>query len=143
MTIRGVHHVSFTVADIESSVAFYERFGFEPSKRYAVAGRDVEEGTGTPRADLEIQWLVHPTGGLNLELIRYRNAPVTRAAHNSVVGAAHICFAVENLADLHASLGADGVEFVSKPHFDDESGNSWVYMRDPDGNAVELLQSPC
>jgi catechol 2,3-dioxygenase-like lactoylglutathione lyase family enzyme len=142
VTIRGVHHVSFTVADIDSSVAFYERFGFEPLKRYVVAGPDVEEGTGTPRADLEIQWLVHPIDGLNLELIRYRNASVTRAAHNSVVGTAHICFAVDNLADLYGALGAEGVEFVSKPHLDGESGASWVYMRDPDGNAVELLQNP-
>jgi catechol 2,3-dioxygenase-like lactoylglutathione lyase family enzyme len=34
-----------------------------------------------------------------------------------------------------------GVPFVSAPHTD-QYGVSWVYMRDPDGNVVELLQKP-
>jgi hypothetical protein len=33
------------------------------------------------------------------------------------------------------------VRFVSAPHAD-EFGVVWVYMRDPDGNVVELIQEP-
>jgi catechol 2,3-dioxygenase-like lactoylglutathione lyase family enzyme len=38
-------------------------------------------------------------------------------------------------------LQDEGVTFVSPPH-SDEFGVTWVYMRDPDGNVVELIQEP-
>jgi catechol 2,3-dioxygenase-like lactoylglutathione lyase family enzyme len=64
-----------------------------------------------------------------------------RAAHNSRVGAAHICFAVDDVRAAHATLSSDGIRFLSDPH-QDEFGTVWVYMRDPDGNAVEIVQDP-
>jgi catechol 2,3-dioxygenase-like lactoylglutathione lyase family enzyme len=57
------------------------------------------------------------------------------------VGAAHLCFAVSDLRDSYDELRADGVEFLSEPR-EDQFGTGWVYMRDPDGNTVELLQDP-
>ena len=76
-----------------------------------------------------------------LELLRYTNQPAHRAAHNSKVGAAHICFAVEDVLGAYESLTTEGIQFVSPPH-EDAFGVRWVYMRDPDGNAVELIQDP-
>jgi catechol 2,3-dioxygenase-like lactoylglutathione lyase family enzyme len=76
-----------------------------------------------------------------LELVRYIHHPAGRAAHNSRVGAAHVCFAVDDVRGAHAALSADGVTFLSAPH-EDEFGVVWVYMRDPDGNAVEIIQDP-
>jgi catechol 2,3-dioxygenase-like lactoylglutathione lyase family enzyme len=141
MQINRIDHVSFTVGHLERSIAFYERFGFEPHKRYISTGPDVDEGTDTPDAELDIGWLKHPLGGPLLELIRYRGGPAERAAHNSRVGAAHVCLCVDDVLGAHRDLSAEGVTFLSAPH-QDEFGVRWVYMRDPDGNVLELVQDP-
>lgn len=139
--VRRVDHLSFTVGDLERSAEFYGRFGFEPLKHYTSAGPEVDEGADTERADMDIQWLQHPLGGPMLELIRYVHHDAGRAAHNSKVGAAHLCFCVEDVSAAFGALVSDGVEPLSDPH-EDAFGVRWVYLRDPDGNAVELIQDP-
>lgn len=141
MNVRRLDHFSFTVGELERSIAFYGRFGFEPYKRYVSAGPEVDEGADTERADMDIQWLTHPLGGPMLELIRYVHHEADRSAHNSKVGAAHLCFCVDDVFGAHRSLKAEGIDFLSDPH-EDEFGVRWVYLRDPDGNAVELIQDP-
>jgi catechol 2,3-dioxygenase-like lactoylglutathione lyase family enzyme len=141
MEVRRIDHVSFTVGDLDRSMAFYRRFGFKPEKRYISAGPDVDDGADVERADMEIQTLRHELGGPMLELIRYMHHDANRSAHNSRVGAAHLCFAIDDVRAAHAALSGDGVTFLSEPH-QDEFGTTWVYMRDPDGNAVEIVQDP-
>ena len=139
MRIRRIDHFSFTVGNIEESAAFYRRLGFEPFKRYVSAGPDADAGTDTPDAEIDINWLRHTAGGPMLELLRYQNAVVEPARHNSEVGAAHICLCVDDVKSAYEELIKAGVTFISAPHTD-EFGVSWVYMRDPDGNAVELIE---
>jgi catechol 2,3-dioxygenase-like lactoylglutathione lyase family enzyme len=139
MKVKNIDHMSFTVADMERSLAFYQRLGFEPDKRYISTGPDAAEGTDTPEADIDVGWLRHPEGGPMLELLRYQNKAAGRSVHNSEVGAAHICLNVEDVEAAYADLKCGGVPFVSAPH-SDQYGVTWVYMRDPDGNVVELLQ---
>jgi catechol 2,3-dioxygenase-like lactoylglutathione lyase family enzyme len=139
--IKRFDHVSFTVADLDASIDFYERLGFEPDKRYLSAGDDAAEGTDTEDAEIDIGWMRHPDGGPLLEFLRYRGQPTGRSAHNSRVGAAHICLAVEDVSAEVTRLEGAGVEFVSPPHTDD-FGLTWVYMRDVDGNVVELISDP-
>jgi catechol 2,3-dioxygenase-like lactoylglutathione lyase family enzyme len=110
-------------------------------RRYVSSGPAADEGTGTDDADVDISWLSHPQGGPKLELLRYQNEPAGKAAHNSQVGAAHLCLRVENVNAEYERLSSEGVTFVSAPHAD-EFGVVWVYMRDPDGNVVELIQEP-
>jgi catechol 2,3-dioxygenase-like lactoylglutathione lyase family enzyme len=141
MKVNSIDHISFTVADMERSLAFYRRLGFEPDKRYVSAGADAAEGTGTPGAEIDVGWLRHRQGGPRLELLRYQNAAAGSAAHNSEVGAAHICLDIDDVGAAYADLKQDGVPFVSAPHAD-QYGVVWVYMRDPDGNVVELVQHP-
>ena len=139
--VQRVDHISFTVGEIDRSVAFYERFGFTRVKRYVSAGPEVDAGADTERADMDIQWLRHDLGGPMLELIRYLHHPVNQAAHNSNVGAAHLCFAIDDVFSAYQDLSDAGVTFLSPPN-EDEFGVRWVYLRDPDHNAVELIQDP-
>jgi catechol 2,3-dioxygenase-like lactoylglutathione lyase family enzyme len=141
MKIVGIDHVSFTVSDLDQSNAFFAKLGFEPVKRYISSGADADEGTGTEDADIDVSWLSHPQGALKLELLRYQNQPTGKAAHNSQVGAAHLCLQVEDVGAEYGRLEGEGVTFVSAPHTD-SYGVVWVYMRDPDGNVVELVQEP-
>jgi catechol 2,3-dioxygenase-like lactoylglutathione lyase family enzyme len=139
--VQRLDHVSFTVGELERSIAFYQRFGWQELKRYVSAGPEVDEGADTEHADMHIVWLHRPEGGPMLELIRYVHHEAQRAAHNSRVGAAHLCFAIDDVLGAHEELAAQGVTFLSRPH-QDEFGVRWVYLRDPDGNAVELIQDP-
>lgn len=139
--VQRIDHFSLTVADVQRSAAFYQRFGFEPVKTYVSTGPDAAEGTGTSDAEIEILWLQFANGGPMLELLRYVGHPSGPAAHNSVVGAAHMCLVVDDVRTAHAALLGEDVAFVSEPH-EDEHGVVWVYMRDPDGNVLELIQDP-
>jgi catechol 2,3-dioxygenase-like lactoylglutathione lyase family enzyme len=139
--IVGIDHMSFTVSDLEATNAFFAKLGFAPLRRYVSSGPAADEGTGTVDADVDISWLGHPQGGPKLELLRYQNQPAGKAPHNSQVGAAHLCLRVENVNAEYERLSGEGVTFVSAPH-SDEFGVVWVYMRDPDGNVVELIQEP-
>jgi catechol 2,3-dioxygenase-like lactoylglutathione lyase family enzyme len=139
--IVGIDHMSFTVSDLEATNEFFAKLGFESVNRYVSSGPAADEGTGTENADVDISWLGHPQGGPKLELLRYQNEPTGKAPHNSQVGAAHLCLRVEDVNGEYERLSGEGVTFVSAPHAD-EFGVVWVYMRDPDGNVVELVQEP-
>lgn len=139
--VKRFDHVSFTVSDIERSTTFFARFGWEKEKDYRSEGPDVDDGTDTERADMDIRWLTHPLGGPRLEMLRYLHHGDGPAAHNSKVGAAHLCFVVDDVMGAYEDLKADGITFLSAPHTD-AFGCTWVYMRDPDGNAFELYQDP-
>jgi catechol 2,3-dioxygenase-like lactoylglutathione lyase family enzyme len=141
VSLLAVDHVSFTVADIERSRDFYGLFGFMPLKRYISAGPKVDQAAGIERADMDICWLEHPTAGLRLELIRYIHHEAGRANHNSRVGAAHLCMSVADMDAAYGALKQRGFEMASEPNID-EFGVRWVYSRDPDGNAVEIVQNP-
>jgi catechol 2,3-dioxygenase-like lactoylglutathione lyase family enzyme len=141
MKVDRLDHVSFTVGELDRSIAFYGRFGFEPFKSYQSAGPEVDEGADAANADMSIVWLRQPGERAMLELIRYVNYPAEPAAHNSHVGAAHLCFAIDDVFSAYEQLRADGLQFLSPPH-EDGFGVRWVYLRDPDGNAVELIQDP-
>lgn len=141
MEIVAVDHFSFTVSDLDETNAFYARLGFEPVKRYVSSGLDADEGTETEDADVDISWLAHPGGGPKLELLRYQNQPTGKAVHNSQVGAAHMCLRVADVNGEWERLRDEGVTTVSAPHAD-EHGVVWVYLRDPDGNVLELVEEP-
>jgi catechol 2,3-dioxygenase-like lactoylglutathione lyase family enzyme len=140
MQLERFDHVSFTVGELERSVEFYGRFGYEQVRR--MRGRGIKPGDFEV-ADLEVDivWLRRSKGWPILELVKYLDEPVERARANSRIGAAHLCFAVTDLHAAHKELVGEGIEFLSEPRVD-QHGTGWVYLRDPDGNAVELLQGP-
>jgi catechol 2,3-dioxygenase-like lactoylglutathione lyase family enzyme len=135
-SIQGIHHVSLTVADVDRSIAFYRRFGLELETRGDTSGPDVEEGTGVPGAELDEAFL--SGANVRLELIRYKDMESRKAPGNNTVGSAHVCFLVQNMHEVYEELRGAGVEFVSAPHR--QGKLDWVYLKDPDGITVELLE---
>jgi catechol 2,3-dioxygenase-like lactoylglutathione lyase family enzyme len=80
-----------------------------------------------------------------MELIEYRNRPESSAAPvpNNYMGAAHVCFKVDDVRAKKAELEAKGVKFYSDVNVVDEgplAGWRWVYFSDPDGLALELVE---
>jgi catechol 2,3-dioxygenase-like lactoylglutathione lyase family enzyme len=138
LDVKRLDHVSYTVGDIDRSVQFYARFGYETVNRYPASGPELDVAVQTKPADMDIQLLRRPDGS-TLELIRYTRQPTERAARNSQVGAAHLAFVVGDIRAAYDRLISEGVEFLSAPNTD-RYGEKWVYLRDPDGITVELMQ---
>jgi catechol 2,3-dioxygenase-like lactoylglutathione lyase family enzyme len=143
MAIRGVLHVGLTVADADRSMAFYrDNFSFElQSERVAVRGW-VEAAVGL--ADLRLR-IVHLHGhGYNLELLEYESPPgAGRARGFNDAGSAHLCFVTDDIDADVARLLANGAERINPVQTvvgGPNDGGRMTYVRDPDGNGVELHQ---
>jgi len=142
--ILTTNHTSFTVSDVECSVAFYrDLLGF---KLLSLAERPqgfAEIATGIPGAHLKVAYLEAP-GGHRLELIQYLSPPGAKLdtrTHN--VGSAHLAFNVDDLRQMHKEFQAQGVRFKGEPietPAGPNKGNLMVYMLDPDDFTLELIQ---
>jgi catechol 2,3-dioxygenase-like lactoylglutathione lyase family enzyme len=138
MRSPGVHHTGITVSDLDRSVAFYERLGFEVAERIEEEGEEVERGVGVPGAKLRVAMLEGPNS--RLELIEYLQPSNGPAPHpNNGIGAAHVCLEVEDVDAAVAELREQGIQFLTDP-ITHEAGIRWVYAKDPDGITAELLQ---
>lgn len=138
MRSPGVHHTGITVSDLDRSIDFYGRLGFDVVERLDEEGDEVERGVGVEGAQLRSALLESPNG--RLELIQYVAPGGSQAAlPNNGIGAAHICVEVEDVDDAVAELREAGVRFLSDP-ITHEAGIRWVYAKDPDGITAELLQ---
>jgi catechol 2,3-dioxygenase-like lactoylglutathione lyase family enzyme len=135
--VIGVHHAGLTVLDLERSIAFYERFGFEVERRVTNAGPEAERVTEVADAHLSIALLT--LGSFRLELIEYTPRGNQAPRRNNDLGSAHVCLQVRDIDELYERLRSEGVAFTSYPQ-KHPSGASIAYFRDLDGITVELLE---
>jgi catechol 2,3-dioxygenase-like lactoylglutathione lyase family enzyme len=145
--LGAVHHLGISVADMDRSLRFWERFlGVEARSRRVVDAAFLGELVGYPGIVLEIAWLDLPDGG-SLELVRHADRPEGALPHGTAhPGAAHFCFAVTDLdAATQAAIDA-GATVASTSRVTIPSGANQgarhVYVRDPDGVSIELRQPP-
>jgi lactoylglutathione lyase len=144
--ITGIHHFSIGCSDADRSIAFYrDLFGMElMSDREVESDGFVARVTGVEGARVRI---VHLRGyGLGFELLEYlapRGEQRARAPND--VGSAHLCFIASDLDAVCRTLSEHGVRFRTKggpvtviggPN----DGGKGVYVEDPDGNAVEVVE---
>jgi catechol 2,3-dioxygenase-like lactoylglutathione lyase family enzyme len=144
--ITRPHHTGLQVADLARSVAFYrDVLGFEEVFAWNPDAPYIRELVGYPDVDIHAAILRPPNSEVFLELLEYRNVektPVDTRTANP--GTAHIAFFVDDLDALFADLQARGVPSVSAPvtpTIGPNKGGRAVYMIDPDGIRVELIQS--
>ena len=140
---EGVHHVGVTVSDLERSLEWYSRiFGFEPGPVNHGEGPDLERGVQVPGATLS--FCMVRVGNVNLEFLQYHQPEGKEWDRtNGDVGAAHICFVVDDMAAAYADLQARGAVFNGPPVTladGDLAGSQWAYLRDPDGIQLEIWQ---
>ena len=141
--IHSVHHVSYTVSDMDRSLAFYrDGLGFTMLNDRDISGDFPKTVTGFSEADMRI---IHLRGhGQGLELIQYRKPDGTpEAVRTCDVGSSHMCFTVDDLDGLIDHLKAHGARFLSAPiavEGGPNEGNRCVYFLDPDGIPMELTE---
>lgn len=147
MAVTGCEHIGMQVRDVERSARFYqEALGFELRSRFSMDTPYVQRVVGYPGVTLEIAMLRIPGTEVELELLEYRGVegtPVDPATGNP--GTMHFSVFVDDLDGMYERLTADGVEFVSPVQTSVAGplkGGRVVYMKDPDGIRVELVQLP-
>jgi len=121
MRIIGLDHLVLTVKSIEATVAFFRQLGFA----------EVHFGEGR----VALQCGEHK---LNLHESGREFEP---KAKSPTSGSADLCFRVETpLQQVIAELGAAGIPIESGPahRTGARAGLLSVYLRDPDGNLIEL-----
>jgi glyoxylase I family protein len=144
--IIATDHTGITVSNLERSLAFWQDvLGFQFSHRAHHIGDLASEVTGLPGA--EISLAVLKGYGHKIELLEYL-APADRK-HVDLrpcdVGSVHVAFTVDNLDSVLSTIAASGWKAVGKPqtlNTGPNAGKRVVYVRDPDGTTIELMQPP-
>ncbi len=147
MQLNYIHHVGLVVKNLDRSIYFYHdilglQFANEPTDWFD--GPDLAKGVGVPGAQLR-QTSMWVDATSTLELIEYGgDLPQENAlVPNNHLGAAHVCFNVDDIHKVKAELEAKGVKFYSDVNVVDEgplAGWRWCYFSDPDGLALELVE---
>lgn len=148
--IKSVFHTSWTVEDLDRSIAFYrDLLGFELIGTRERQGVEIETVVGFPKADLRIACLRIPgapigISGHHLELIEYRHPKGRKLdVRTCDTGSAHLALETTTIRDDHARLRQAGVTIVSEPvAFKGGVAGEVLalYLRDPDGFTIELVQ---
>ena len=118
-------HTCYRIGEIDRSVAFYEKIGFEESGRMPIGDEAINVFMNLP--------------GENPILELTYNHGVTGYEHGT--GYNHIALMVDNLDATLEQLAADGIEPEKPPYRPGGriEGHRICFVRDPDGYRIELI----
>lgn len=146
--LRAINHVAISVVHWDAMVDFYTRvLGFEAGEvfgwdtRYESDPR-VEAITGLP--DSAARGVLLTGSTIALELFEFLSPSTRRQGVHRLVcdpGFTHLAFDVEGIDGVYAALQSQGMEFHGPVQTLDD-GTRLIYGRDPDGNVLELQESP-
>ena len=122
MIASGVHHISFTVSDLERSRRFYGRIlGFEPIER--------------PDLGVPGEW--YTAGNAEIHLIQLpAGADVGTPAPALTPLANHNAFAIDDYEATVKHFKSHQIDV-----FETSAENGQLWVRDPDGNILEFIES--
>jgi catechol 2,3-dioxygenase-like lactoylglutathione lyase family enzyme len=138
--IRSLAQVGVTCSDFQRSLKFYgEILGLPCLAVIDVPEDQVRDIYGIDPAKNKVTLALMRTGnGGFVELFRFE--PL-HGEHQKVVwerpGITHFSFNVKNLAAARKRLEAAGYKFVTPVKTN--MGTDFIFLRDPDGNLIELL----
>jgi catechol 2,3-dioxygenase-like lactoylglutathione lyase family enzyme len=134
-----MHHTGLTVSDLDRSVEFYtDVIGGTVESRFSVSGEAFETVVGSE--GVSGQFVHIDVGDGRLELVEYEPTDASREpATLPQPGGTHLAFSLGNVDGLVDAL-PDGIDPLSEPRTT-ASGTRLVFVRDPDGNLVELLEA--
>jgi lactoylglutathione lyase len=120
-------HTCYRILEIDRSVGFYEKLGFEELRRLPIRDEAVNVFMGLPGdgARLELTWN------------KDRDEP-----YEIGTGYGHIALTVDDLDATLEGLAADGIEPERPPYSVREGGSRLCFVRDPDGYRIELIERP-
>jgi catechol 2,3-dioxygenase-like lactoylglutathione lyase family enzyme len=139
-------HTNLVARDWRRLARFYQDvFGCVPvAPERNLAGREMEAGTGVPGAHLQGMHLRLPGAGGDgptLEVFEYSELAADTSRAPNRPGFAHIAFAVDSVADAREEVlshGGSSVGDVVTVAVSTAARVTWCYVRDPEGNIIEL-----
>ena len=147
MTVRGIDHAGITVASVEAALGFYrDLLGLRVTDEGEDGGPELDAITGMSRVRIRYAEL-DLGGGQLLEVIEYLGLAGTPLAQRPCdPGASHLALRIDDVDALCSRLAAAGVTLAGQPTTITAPG-AWhgarcVYVEDPDGRTVELIQRP-
>jgi catechol 2,3-dioxygenase-like lactoylglutathione lyase family enzyme len=146
--ILGADHTGITVSNLERSLVFWGNvLGFQLSHTAHQTGELAKEITGVAGAEIKLAVLKGP-GGHKIELLEYL-APPDRKRRTDLrpcdLGSAHVALLIDDLEAVLEKIAASGWKAAGKPQTlqsGPNAGKRVVYVRDPDGTTIELMQPP-
>ena len=143
MTIQRMDNVLIVVDDLDAAISFFVELGMELEGKGPVEGRWVERVIGLDHVRQDIAMLRTPDGHGRIELARFHTPTAVRAepkdAPANTLGIRRIMFAVDDIEDVVARLGAHGAELVGELARYEDSYRLG-YVRGPEGIVVGLAE---
>jgi catechol 2,3-dioxygenase-like lactoylglutathione lyase family enzyme len=146
-TVLATNHTSFTVSDLDRSVAFFrDALGFEVTSKAPRNPDIVSRVTGIPGTEMLIAYVRGP--GHSLELIQYLGPREGRGRVRSLpcdVGFAHVAYDVDDIDAAIEAAASHDVHVIGEVAVIDQGPNAGgrvAYLRDRDGVTIEFIQKP-
>jgi len=146
-------HINVNVSNLDSSIEFYEKLGFEiykPSIPYIGLTLDptsnsMDKGSrtalGLPKETSGRACIMQLDNGYpKLDLTQLDDMPQTIPLSNADLGLVRICLASVNLEADYNNLKKLDVEFISPPQTAKDGRAEIAICVDPDGTLIELIQ---
>ncbi len=144
--ILRTNHTSFTVSDLDRSVAFFcDGLGFELLSKAPRDPAKIQQITGVSGADITVAYVQGP--GHRLELIEYQG-PDDRDSlrpRPCDVGFAHVAYDVDDIDAAIATAAKFDVRAINPPAVIDKGPNAGgrvADLLDPDGITIEFIELP-
>jgi lactoylglutathione lyase len=118
-------HTCYRIGDIDKSVAFYEKLGFEETGRFPIRDEAINVFMGLPG------------DGARLELTYNHGVE----SYEMGTGYNHIAVTISDLDRTLADLADQGIEPEKPPYSVREGGSRLCFVRDPDGYRIELIEA--
>jgi len=142
MKIRHVDHVGINVEDLDAAKIFFTDLGFTVMGQTVMQGELLDRVTGLKNAQDDLVMLQAPDGQLNLELVKFHH-PVDQAgiqpAAANTLGLRHLCFEVEDLDGIVASMQQKGHKLVGEVQTYEDIWKL-CYVHGPEGIIIELAE---
>ena len=117
-------HTCYRIGDIDRSVAFYEKLGFEEVGRIPIR----DEATNV--------FMGLPGDGARLELTYNHGVD----SYELGTGYNHIAVTVDDIDATLERLAEEGIEPEKPPYTVREGGSRLCFVRDPDGYRIEIIE---
>ncbi|MBJ7354004.1 MAG: VOC family protein [Thermoleophilaceae bacterium] len=117
-------HTCYRVTDVDKSVEFYKKLGFEERRRMPIRDEAINVFMGLP-GDGDRLELTHNFGVTEYEL---------------GTGYGHIALTVDDMDATLAQLASVGIEPEKPPYSVREGGSRLCFVRDPDEYRIELIE---
>lgn len=119
-------HTCYRIGDVDRSVAFYEKLGFEEVRRMPIGDEAINVFMGMPDEEIPRVELTYNHG---------------IADYDHGTGYNHIALLVEDLNGILERLAAEGIEPEKPPYRPGgrTEGHRIAFVRDPDGYRIELI----